>query len=66
MDISSSDGSVSTTSKTKLCKKLKCPSTLLEQIKDFPDVLDYIMSLQKYLEKQKKKLRKLKDKLKVI
>lgn len=55
--------SKSSTSKTH--KKFKLSSALLEQLKDFPEVLEYITSLQKFLEKQKRKIRRLKAKYKV-
>lgn len=50
---------------TKPNRRFKLPTAIIEQLKDFPDVLEYIKTLQKYLEKQKKKVRRLKAKLKV-
>lgn len=46
-------------SKSKKVTKFVLSAELKEKLKDLPDVLDFIVSLQKYLEKQKRKIRKL-------
>lgn len=42
------------------------PSDVMEKIRNFPDVIEYIKSLQKYIDKQCRKLGKLKAKVKVL
>lgn len=46
-------------------KKFQLTEVLRDKLKDFPDVLEYIAMLQKYLEKQRRKIKKLKSKRKV-
>lgn len=57
-----SDNSVSVKKDKKYSKKTKSEISdeLKEKLKDFPDVLEYIITLKKYIEKQKRKIRKLK------
>lgn len=45
-------------------KKYSLQDSILEKIKDFPDVVEYIKSLHKLLEKQRKKVKKLRSKSK--
>lgn len=46
--------------KPKRISKFEISAELKEKLKELPDVLEYIISLQKYLEKQKRKIKKLK------
>lgn len=57
-----SDNSASVVKDRKSRKPTKSEISceLKEKLKDFPDVLEYIVTLQKYIEKQKRKIRKLK------
>lgn len=45
---------------SKKITKFEISAELKEKLKDLPDVLEYITRLHKYLEKQKRKIRKLK------
>lgn len=58
-----SDNSVSLeedSRKSKRISKFEISAELTEKLKELPDVLEYIISLQKFLEKQKRKIKKLK------
>lgn len=52
--------SIDIAKKSKKATKLKASAELKDKLKDLPDVLGYIMLLEKYIEKQKRKIRKLK------
>lgn len=66
-DVESSDRSLSEMS--DFCDKkssLELPSLLRDKLRnDLPEVLVFITNLQNYIEKQKRKLKKLKNKFKV-
>lgn len=47
-------------------KKFTFQDSILEKIKDFPDVVEYLKSLHKLLEKQRKKIKKLRCKSKKL